>query len=86
MVACGAFFAVMLVIASITLLGWHDSPATLAILVPLVATYLASSAWLAGTIVLLRDARGSALNVWACGGGALLVASFVVQVAVSRGG
>lgn len=83
---CVAFFVAMLVVAGIALLAGHDSPGTLAVLLPLVATYLASSAWLAAVIVLLRSARGPALNAWACGGAVLLVASFVAQIAVTRGG
>lgn len=76
----------MLAVAGVALLVGHDSPGTLAVLLPLVATYLASSAWLAAVIVLLRSARGPVLNAWACGGAVLLVASFVVQIAVTRGG
>lgn len=81
---CVAFFVVMLAVAAISLLAWRDSSGAPAVLVPLVATYLASSAWLTVTIVLLRS-RGAALTAWAGGGAVLLVAFFVLQVAVDRG-
>lgn len=74
-----------LALAGVSLLAWHDSAGAAAVLFPLVATYLASSAWLAATIVLLRGPKGPALNAWACGGAALLVAFFVTQVVVARG-
>lgn len=76
----------MLAVAGVALLVGHDSTGALAVLLPLVATYLASSAWLAATIALLRSGRAPAVNAWACGGGLLLVAFFVVQAAIVRGG
>jgi len=75
----------MLAVAAISLIAWRDSSGALAVLVPLVATYLASSAWLTATIVLLRSPKGPALTAWAGGGAVLLVAFFVLQVAVDRG-
>lgn len=75
----------MLAIAGISLLAWRDAAWGLAVLLPLVATYLASSAWLAATFVLLRSPKGPALTAWACGGATLLVAFFVAQVVVVRG-
>lgn len=86
LVACVAFFALMLVVAAVSLLGSRDASGAPAVVVPLVATYLASSAWLTAMVVLLRAAKGRAITVWAGGGAALLVASFVAQVVVARGG
>lgn len=82
---CVAFFVVMLAIAGVSLLASRDASGAPAVLLPLVATYLAGSAWLTAVVVLLRVAKGPVLTAWVCGGGALLVASFVVQVLVARG-
>lgn len=75
----------MLAIAALSLLAWRDASWALAVLLPLVATYLASSAWLTATIVLLRSTKGPALTAWAGGGAVLLVAFFVAQVVAARG-
>lgn len=78
---CVAFFGVMLAIAAISLLVWRDASWALAVLLPLAATYLASSAWLTATIVLMRSTKGPALTAWAGGGAVLLVGFFAVIVA-----
>lgn len=75
----------MLLVAAVSLLAWRDTSWALAVLLPLVATYLASSAWLVGTVVLLRSSKGPLLTAWAGGGAVLLVAFFVAQVVVARG-
>lgn len=82
---CIGFFAVMLAIAAVWLLAVRDASGAAMVVVPLVATYLASSAWLTATVVLLRGGQRAALTAWVCGGGALLITSFLAQVVVARG-
>lgn len=80
LLATVATFLTMVAIAAIALVGSGG------FLIPFVATYVATAAWFVGIFLLMQRPSGALLTAWIGGGIVVLLASFVAQVLVARGG